>query len=371
MFALVVHYVATYTLLSPLSCILMRGEAVVEQPVLLEQLQPRLVREAKRFIDSSRGGPFFLYFADVKVHTALFTAPEFRGRSGHGEFVDNVEEMDWGVGEVLAHVRALGLEDDTLFLFTSDNGPFLEEGHEAGTSGFVADARGQLAPLRAGKGTNFEGGVRIPGIAYWKGRVPPRVSGQLVSSLDLLPTLAALAGAPLPHDRILDGVDLAPLLWREPRELARDAHDFFFHYCGTRVTAVRHGSLKLHLATASHESNTSWAGCAECCPGNVICSCAAVWHDPPLLFDLAHDPGERRPLPVASHAAAVDAMRAALERHRRTFERPADGGGVRSQLEGLSRPWLQPCCEPPRCVCCKECNTSEAEAHRREWGHLA
>lgn len=370
-FAYGYHYTINYTLLSPFSCLLYRNTKIIEQPVLLDSMTQKLVLESKEFIDQNKENPFFLFFADIKVHTALFTGDEFRNRSGKGEFVDNMEEMDWGVGEIIHHLEKLKLLENTILFFTSDNGPFLEEGHEAGTTGFVRNSQGELKPLRAGKGQNFEGGIRVPGIVSWKGKIEPRISDQFVSSLDILPTVSRLAGIQLPKDRIFDGNDLSPLLISEkskPVDIKSDAHEFFFHYCGLSVSAIRHHQFKMHFSTGLEEPKEitePLANCNQCCPNGIICACSGIVHDPPLLFNLIDDPGERNPLNVSNHLQLVNRMKSALEEHRKTFKEVP-----KSKIEAFARPWLMPCCNPPHCTCIKEGDQDRISKHKSYWSDL-
>jgi arylsulfatase A len=203
-----------------------------EQALLTRQYTERAVD----FIARHRDEPFFLYVPHTMVHVPLFASPEFVGRSGHGAYGDVVMEIDWSVGEILAALQRGGIDDDTLVLFTSDNGPWLSYGDHAGSAG----------PLREGKGTMFEGGIRTPTLARWPGRVPEgRVCGEFASTIDLLPTVARLIGAELPRHRI-DGFDIGPLLFGEAG--ATSPHRLFCcYYDGGQLQAVRDARWKLHF----------------------------------------------------------------------------------------------------------------------------
>ena len=243
------------------------------------------------------GEPFFLYMAYVKLHTALFTGPEFTNRSGKGEWVDNVEELDWSVGRILDALDAAGVADDTLVFLTSDNGPFVERGHDAGNRGAVHNSAGDLVPLRGAKGQNWEGGVRVPGIVRWKGRVKPRVSNQLVSTMDILPTVLSLSGVAIPGDRQIDGRSMEPLFFADEEQQKNTTlvHDNLIHYCGEDVAAIRHGDFKMHFRIPLYEKDSEPI-CVDCCPKGVICHCGLNVLDDPILFNLADDPGEASPL---------------------------------------------------------------------------
>jgi arylsulfatase len=167
-------------------------------------------------------------------HVPIFASETFKSKSGRGLYGDVVEELDWSIGEIVKALKECGIENDTLVLFMSDNGPFLSYGNHAGSSG----------PLREGKLTTFEGGVRVPFIARWPGKVPAgRVCDELMTGLDLLPTLAKLSGAGLPKARI-DGVDLSPLLLGAKGAAGRAS---FAYFSGSELHAVRGGNWKLHF----------------------------------------------------------------------------------------------------------------------------
>ncbi|MCC7346212.1 MAG: sulfatase [Variibacter sp.] len=214
---------------------LMENERVIETEPDQRQLTPRYTASATAFIRKSAAArkPFFLYFAHTFPHVPLFASETFRGRSRRGLYGDAVEELDWSVGKVLETLAELKLEENTLVLFSSDNGGAVQLGEHGGSNG----------ALREGKATTWEGGFREPFIARWKGRIAPgRVVHDVASTLDILPTLARLSGAPLPAAP-LDGLDLAPLLWEGKGRAQPD----FFYYQGGVLRAMRRGPWKLHL----------------------------------------------------------------------------------------------------------------------------
>ncbi|MFO0799134.1 MAG: sulfatase [Gemmataceae bacterium] len=213
----------------------LRGERVIETNPDQGRFTRRFTDLAVEFVAANAHRPFFLYLPHVMPHVPIFASPEWRHRSAGGVYGDVVEELDSGVGEVLNAVRQNGLEANTLVVFLSDNGPFLSYGSHAGSAG----------PLREGKLTTWEGGVRVPGIAHWPGRVPAgRVCDEPVMTIDLLPTLVRLAGAKSPTLPI-DGKDVGPILFGE-RD-ARSPHAAYFFYAGDELHAVRAGRWKLHL----------------------------------------------------------------------------------------------------------------------------
>lgn len=188
--------------------------------------------ESVEFIRANKGKPFFLYLAHNAVHFPIYPGKTWAGRSPHGIFSDWVEEVDWSVGRVLDAVRQNGLADRTLVIFTSDNG---------GTP------RSVNAPLRGHKGSTFEGGVRVPTVAWWPGKIPAGTeSDGIFAMFDVLPTFAALAGGKVPADRKIDGVNIWPHLAGEKD--AKPAHDTFYYFRGLKLEAIRHGDWKLQIA---------------------------------------------------------------------------------------------------------------------------
>ncbi len=212
-----------------------RGAKVIERDPDQGKFTRRFTDLAVEFVAQHQHEPFFLYLPHVMPHVPIFASPEFKGKSFGGVYGDVVEELDWGVGEVLAALKRYDLEKNTLVLFLSDNGPFLSYGTHAGSAG----------PLREGKLTAFEGGVRVPCIARWPGKVPAkRTSDEPFMSIDLLPTLCKLSGAELPKLAI-DGKDVSPLLLGEAR--AKSPQAAYLFYIGDELHAVRSGKWKLHL----------------------------------------------------------------------------------------------------------------------------
>jgi arylsulfatase A len=218
---------------------LMRDETVTEQ--LTNQDQSRIVErytdEAESFIRTHRSQPFFLYLAHNAVHVPIQPGDRFRGKSANGRFGDWVEEVDWSVGRILATLKETGLDDKTLVVFTSDNGPWLTKGADGGSA----------APLRGGKGGTWEGGVRVPTLVRWPGRIASAGTCDAVAGLiDLLPTFVRLAGGKLPARPVIDGRDLTPVLLGQSHESPREAH---FYFDGYELQAVRRGPWKLAIAT--------------------------------------------------------------------------------------------------------------------------
>jgi arylsulfatase A-like enzyme len=269
----------------------MRGGDVVERPADQRTITRRYTEEAVRFIRAHRDQPFFVYLAHSMPHVPLFRSDAFAGTSRRGRYGDVVEEIDWSVGQILTALREEGLAERTLVFFTSDNGPWLVFDTHGGSAGL----------LRGGKGMTWEGGMRVPAVAWWPGTVPPNaVSAAVTSTMDLFPTALAMAGRPLPTDRVIDGRSLLPLLRGVSAEPVRDV---FFYYRGATLYAVRMGPWKAHLIT-------EWAYLADN---------QRTEHDPPLLYNLEHDPSERYDV-AAEHPDVIADILREVERHRAGLE---------------------------------------------------
>ena len=207
------------------------GSSSIEQPVVQSNLTRRYTEAAIDFMGRNTDNPFLVYLPYTMPHTPLFRSDEFAGRSLAGRYCDVVEEIDWSVGEIRRAVENLGLADNTLIIFSSDNGPWLTMNEEGGSAGL----------LRMGKGSTFEGGVRVPAIFYWPGKIQPSVVSELGSTLDIFATVMGLAD--LTNDTGTDGYDLAPVLFDggvSPRvELP--------YYRGGTLYAYRVDNWKLHF----------------------------------------------------------------------------------------------------------------------------
>jgi arylsulfatase len=213
---------------------LIEGEKAVESDPDQSQFTRRFTERAVKFIERNKDRPFFLYVPHVMPHVPIFASEQFRGRSQRGLYGDVVEELDASVGQIVSAIDRHKLAERTLLIFCSDNGPFLSYGNHAGSSG----------PLREGKLTTFEGGVRVPCLMRWPGKVPAgRTSDELISTLDLAPTMAKMLGIGLPQHAI-DGVDIGPFL---TGDVDRSPRQDFWYYAGDELQAVRSGAWKLHL----------------------------------------------------------------------------------------------------------------------------
>ena len=218
---------------------LMRNEEIIEYPCEQSTLTRRYTEEAIEFIKQNREQPFFLYLPHTMPHIPIFASEDFAGKSAGGLYGDTIEEIDWSVGEILKSIQEFGLDENTLVIFTTDNGPWnLKNGHG-----------GSALPLRGFKFQTYEGGMRVPCIMRWPGTVPAdSTTDQVASTIDLAPTLAKLSGAELPSDRVIDGKDLFSLMTFDEAE---SPHDAFFYYKNDRLSAVRQGAWKVRISPAN------------------------------------------------------------------------------------------------------------------------
>jgi arylsulfatase A-like enzyme len=251
---------------------LIEGNQTIAENPDQSQLTTMYTERAVSFIDRNAKQPFFLYVAHSMPHVPLYVSDKFKGKSDSGLHGDVLEEIDWSVGQILAALERNGLDEKTLVMFTCDNGPWLVYGNHAGTAG----------PLREGKGTTFEGGVRVPFIARWKGKIPAGgTCREPAMTIDLFPTIAGLIGASLP-DRKIDGRDLWPLLAGQSG--AKSLHEAFFFYWLNRLDAVRSGRWKLHFA---HDYPHPDPPGGDARPGKITTNRIEL-----SLFDLEKDIGE-------------------------------------------------------------------------------
>jgi arylsulfatase A-like enzyme len=260
----------------------MRGENVIEKNPDQRQLTTRYTEEALRFIEEQKAKPFFLYLAHNMPHVPLFVSDKFAGKSPRGLYGDVVMELDWSVGQILARVKQLGLDERTLLIFTSDNGPWLHYGIDGGSAGM----------LRDGKISTWEGGVRVPAIARWPGKIPAgRRCDAIAGNLDFLPTFAHLAGTQVAQDRAIDGGDLSDLLTGKTEQ----GPHRYFQYLG-----------------ASPEKQVNYRGIRDDRWKLVL----SVGQDGKIkaeeLYDLGADPGERFDR-LKQHPEIADRLAAAAQ----------------------------------------------------------
>ena len=268
---------------------LMENEEVIEAPVDRNLLTGRYTQKAIEFIKANEDKPFFVYlpYAMPGSTTAPFSGEAFRGKSANGPWGDSVEELDWSTGEILDALKQLGLDERTLVIWTSDNGAPQRN-----------PAQGSNAPLSGWGYTATEGGMRVPCIARWPGRIPAGTTcGELCTTMDLLPTLAKLAGMEPPKDRVIDGRDVWPVMVGDPQ--AKSPHEVFYYYYLEQLQAVRSGRWKLHLPLEAKWTNFR----GDTAPSEA------------KLYDLKADISETRNLAV-EHPDVVSRLLTLAERAR-------------------------------------------------------
>jgi len=291
------------------------GEKVVEHDPDQSLFTRRFTERAVSFIERNADRPFFLYVPHVMPHVPIFASAKFQGRSQAGLYSDVVQELDWSVGQILATLDRLKIAERTLVIFFSDNGPWLSYGNHAGSA----------KPFREGKLTTFEGGVRVPCVVRWPGRVPAgRVSDEPIMTIDWLGTLAELVGGKAP-ERKIDGRSFRSLLLGEPG--ARSPHEALFFYAGAELHAVRSGDWKLHfphpyLTTAGEPGRdgkpSNWGKTQPLAITQSSIEGIASRHGQRVerlelsLFNLRTDPGETRNV-AAQHPRVVARLKKLAE----------------------------------------------------------
>lgn len=275
---------------------LIAGDTVAQLMPDQTQLTTWYTERAVQFIGQHRTQPFFLYLAHNMPHVPLFVSDKFKGQSPRGLYGDVILEIDWSVGEILKALKRHQLDEQTLVIFTSDNGPWLLYGDHAGSA----------RPLREGKATSFDGGQRVPCLMRWPGTIPAgRVCREVAATIDLLPTLAKLAGTEAPRDRVIDGKDLGPLMSGQPG--ARSPHEAFFFYWSRHLQAVRSGPWKLHFPHAYPRPNPPGGGGK---PGKYETQQTEL-----ALFHLDQDIHETNNV-AAQHPDVVERLQALAEKGR-------------------------------------------------------
>lgn len=259
-----------------------RNDERIEHPANQATLTKRYTEEAIGFIEKSKSQPFFLYVPFAMPHVPIFASEKFRGKSRRGLYGDTIEEIDWSVGQINSTLDRLGLSEKTLVIFTSDNGPWVSKNQDGGAPGL----------LRGAKGDTFEGGMRVPCIARWPGRLPAgQISMEVGSVLDFMPTFCTLAGTQIPAERPIDGINLMPAL--EGKKMPGRP---LFYYRGEHLRAVRQGRWKAHFSY--------WSDPNVYDEGTPNLSKYWVTSRTPMLFDLEVDPSERFDL-AAKHPDVV------------------------------------------------------------------
>jgi len=309
---------------------LYRNGERIEEKADMATLTKRHTDEVISFIERSKDSPFFAYVPYSMVHTKIDASSDFKGKSSRGLYGDTVEEIDFNCGRIIDTLKKHDLVENTYFLFTSDNGPWLvkNKNHRDGQS--PEDHGGSAGPLRSGKVSTWEGGVRVPTILWAPGRVPADTEcDAITATIDILPTFAKLAGAEVPTDRVIDGVDISPLFSGEFEKA--DPDRFFAYYFINSLQAVREGKWKLHLP---RPANPPWLG--NFSRNNHIAPADWAGFDAPFLVDLDADPGEtisvsaENPEVVSRLLALAEEVRADIGDHDRVGENmrffdPLDG----------------------------------------------
>ncbi len=286
-----------------------RNDERIEHPTDQTTLTKRYTEEAISFIEGSKDKPFFLYLPYSMPHVPIFASEKFLGTTRRGLYGDVIEEIDWSVGQILDTLKRLDLDTNTLVFFTSDNGPWITQNQNGGSSGL----------LRGAKGDTWEGGMREPTVAWWPGRLPAgQICTEVGSVLDFFPTFSALAGARMPEDRPFDGVNLMPAM-----EGKTAPERTIFYYFEHKLRAVRKGKWKLHFSFYDHDRG----GYAN----------PKHWMTPdrPLLFDLDNDPSERFDL-AAQNPDIVRDLTGTARKYEEEIER---NGENRDLLDWFRDEW--------------------------------
>ena len=315
---------------------LYRNEKLIESNSNMATLTRRYTDEAIAFIKKHRQQPFFVYVPHTMPHTRLDASPQFKGKSKRGLYGDVIEEIDFNVGRILDALEELKLTEKTYVLFTSDNGPWLIKNKDLADGRLPGDHGGSAGPLRSGKVSTFEGGVRVPTILWGPGRVPAGVTcDSIATTMDLLPTLAALAGAKTPDDRVIDGEDIRHLFHGDFAKA--DPDKAYFYYLRVHLQAVRQGKWKLHLPRAKEP-----IGAAPFSRNVHIAPADRIGFEKPFLVDLEKDLGEttdrsgQNPEVVRRLLALAESMRKDLGDYNRV------GKNMRFSDSLEKRPTLPP-----------------------------
>ena len=287
----------------------------------MDNLTQDYTREALRFLkqNKDRERPFFLYLAHNMPHVPLGASKAFRGKSKGGLYGDVIEELDWSLGQVLDALKKNGLDENTFVVFTSDNGPWIEE--------YLKGYYGSADPLRGSKMKSWEGGPRVPCIMRWPGKIPAgKVSDEIATAMDLMPTFAKLAGAPLPADRTVDGKNILPLVTGKTEN---SPHEAYYYYCYTHLQAVRDAQWKLVLPRPAKPKWMSWWA-------RMIDEVKEL-----ELYDLKADPGETKNV-ATKHPDVLKRLQALLEEAREEIgDRDRIGKGARFYDPDPKRPDIE------------------------------
>lgn len=267
---------------------LMRNLEIIERPADQNTITRKYTQQAIEFIREKKDSPFFLYMPHSMPHIPLFASDSFRGRSKRGLYGDVIEELDWSVGQILDTVRELKIDQKTMVIFTSDNGPWLSFQTHGGSAG----------ALRAGKGTTFEGGQRVPTVFWWPGKIKPGVVSEMGSTLDLMATFASLTGSAIRKDVKMDSYDLSPVLFNGRKSPRQE----FYYWTRAELHAVRSGPWKLHVKLR-----------------NAVNYDRTVVPPEPELYHLENDISEAYNV-AAQHPEIVDRLLKMMDAHKSDIE---------------------------------------------------
>lgn len=325
-------------------CFLYKRNQIVAQPFNHTYLTQTFVNDAVSFIEDNAHDPFFFYFPFSHPHVPLYASPRFAGKSRRGEYGDNINEMSWAVGEVIDALETQGISQNTLVLFIADHGPQPEY-----------CAHGGDASIFKGYKTNtFEGGIRVPFVAYWPGQITPRESDALVSTLDIMRTVVDLANGTLPDNRSYDGEVITDVLLNN----APSPHDVLYHYCKDRLMAVRSGPYKVHYFTHRVQTQDYFAG--QCQDGGLPLthyfdcyhcydSCVTE-QDPPLIYNVEHDPIEAYPLNTTLDSSLAEFMVDLQEKVTAHIASVTVAAPILDNKDSTRS--ITPCCDPEtNCIC--------------------
>jgi len=295
--------------------VLMRDNDFIEAPVNQAGITTRYTDEALRFIKENKDRPFFLYLAHNMPHTPLYPGEKFEGKSAYGLYGDCVEEIDWNVERILQALKELGLDEKTMVVYTSDNGPWNEGGKRTPENPKSRFQCGMATPLRGYKMTTWDGGVRVPCVVRWPGKIKAgSVIDEIVTTMDFMPTLARLAGTSEPKDRIIDGKDIMPLL--SGKETA-SPHEAYYFYKYSHLHGVRSGQWKLVLPREARPKDLEWYARLQEEVKEVS------------LYNLKDDIGEARNV-AAEHPEVVERLMKLIEKARKDLgDKGLKGAGSR------------------------------------------
>lgn len=270
----------------PYEYMLYEQEKVIEREPDQHYLTQQVTNAAVRYIKSHTDTPFFLYVAHPMPHIPVYSSDDFQGKSVRGRYGDAIEELDWSTGLILQTLKQTGLDENTLVIFTSDNGPWLSYRQQGSSAGSLKD----------GKASMFEGGFRVPCI-MWGKMVNPGIITDMGSTLDLLPTFCEMANVKLPSDRVYDGVSLLNVI----RDKSVSKRDVFYFYRGNDLYAVRKGKYKVHFSYKSAYGNDK-----------------KIVYEKPILYNIEEDPGELYNI-AEKHQDIVMELTKVAQEHKNSF----------------------------------------------------